>query len=87
MNQVTVAAPKIMFRRDPVRPHDAALFSGKLLVLGALLGGGTFLALDGSVLLSGVGVLVLAAAYTHAVELQHQCLHHSAFRRSWGCTT
>ncbi|MFF3225766.1 fatty acid desaturase [Nocardia suismassiliense] len=29
------------------------------------------------------GVLLLAAMYTHAVELQHQALHHSAFRAAW----
>ncbi|MEV5259456.1 fatty acid desaturase [Streptomyces anulatus] len=28
------------------------------------------------------GVVLLALIYTHMVELQHQCLHHSAFRRS-----
>jgi fatty acid desaturase len=52
------------------------------VVLTALTVAGAVLALRSDPLLVAAGVVLLAAMYTHAVELQHQCLHHSAFRRS-----
>lgn len=74
------AAPRLLFQRATVRGRDEAVFAVKLTVLAVLVAGGAALALDSSLLLAACGVLILAAAYTHAVELQHQCLHHSAFR-------
>nr|WP_133998968.1 fatty acid desaturase [Streptomyces sp. 846.5] len=72
--------PRLLFQRATVRGKDEALFLAKLGVLLVLVAVGATLALQSSYLLAGCGVLVLGAAYTHAVELQHQCLHHSAFR-------
>lgn len=74
------ASPRLLFQRAAVRSKDEALFLAKTGVLLALIAGGATLALQSSYLLTACGVLVLGAAYTHAVELQHQCLHHSAFR-------
>lgn len=72
--------PRTLFKRAAVRAQDETVFVGKLVVLAVLVAGGVVLALQASYPLAALGVLVLAAAYTHGVELQHQCLHHSAFR-------
>lgn len=77
-----VPAPQVLFKRATVLGRDEAVFTGKLLVLAALITGGAILAVQASWTLAACGVALLAAAYTHAVELQHQCLHHSAFRNS-----
>jgi fatty acid desaturase len=45
-----------------------------------LTAAGVLLALSGTVAGIVAGVALLGAMFTHAVELQHQCLHHSAFR-------
>ncbi|GAB7188232.1 hypothetical protein ATKI12_8063 [Kitasatospora sp. Ki12] len=75
-------SPALLFERARVSRRDELVFVGKLAAAFALccLGGG--LALSGSWLAAAGGVLLLAAMYTHLVELQHQCLHHSAFRRA-----
>lgn len=70
----------LVFRRTLVSAGDSRVFTGKLVLAAGIAAVGAVLALNGSLLLAAVGVLVLAAVYTHAVELQHQCLHHSAFR-------
>lgn len=62
---------------------DSAGFALRLAVAAALTGAGAALALSGPLVLTVLGVLLLGAMFAHAVELQHQCLHHSAFRRSW----
>ncbi|WP_410809725.1 fatty acid desaturase family protein [Micromonospora sp. 067-2] len=71
-----------LFARGRVERADERVFVGKLVLLVALIASGVTLALRPEPLLVGLGVVLLAAMYTHAVELQHQCLHHSAFRRS-----
>ncbi|MER5868727.1 fatty acid desaturase [Streptomyces sp. NPDC002044] len=45
----------------------------------ALGAAGIALVLAGHPLTLVAGILLLGALYTHMVELQHQCLHHSAF--------
>jgi fatty acid desaturase len=70
----------VVFRRALVTASDSRVFVVKLVVAALLAAAGAVLALSSSVLLTAIGVLLLAAVYTHAVELQHQCLHHSAFR-------
>ncbi|MDQ0992841.1 fatty acid desaturase [Streptomyces sp. V3I7] len=71
-----------LFERCRVSLRDERVFVGKLAVLATILATGAWLALQDSFLLAAPGVVLLAAGYTHGVELQHQCLHHSAFRRS-----
>lgn len=78
----TLASPQALYQRAPVRTKDEAVFIGKLCVLAVLTAAGIALAVQSSYLVTAAGVVLLGAAYTHAVELQHQCLHHSAFRRS-----
>ncbi|MFE0526436.1 fatty acid desaturase family protein [Micromonospora parva] len=74
--------PALLFRRARVSRADERIFVGKLALLAVLTAVGAVLALRSEPLSIVAGVLLLAAMYTHAVELQHQCLHHSAFRRS-----
>ncbi|MEV4557908.1 fatty acid desaturase [Kitasatospora sp. NPDC049285] len=62
--------------------RDEAVFVGKLLLATLLLAAGAVLALRPELPAALLGVTVLGATYTHMVELQHQCLHHSAFRRA-----
>lgn len=78
----TALSPQLLFQRAPVRRQDEAVFVGKLCVLAAMLAGGAALAVQPSYWLTAVGIVILGLAYTHGVELQHQCLHHSAFRTS-----
>ena len=72
-------APVLLFSRARVTGRDQAVFITKLVVAAALVAVGAFLALQDGVLPSALGVVLLAAVYTHMVELQHQCLHHTAF--------
>ncbi|GII58657.1 hypothetical protein Pth03_70460 [Planotetraspora thailandica] len=83
MTATTVAGPALLYSRTKVASADQAVFVVKLAVLAVLTAAGVVLALRPEPLMVAVGVVVLAAMYTHAVELQHQCLHHSAFRRAW----
>ena len=69
----------LLFSRARVTRADERVFLGKLAVLAALTVTGAVLALRAEPVAVAAGVLLLAAMYTHAVELQHQCLHHSAF--------
>lgn len=78
------AAPQpagVLFQRVPVAAHDERVFVAKLVVVSVLALVGAHLALRHNWPSTLAGVLLLGAVYTHAVELQHQCLHHSAFRR------
>lgn len=75
--------PGLLFTRARTEAADERVFLTKLAVLAALTGLGVVLALRPEPLALFVGVLLLAAMYTHAVELQHQALHHSAFRAAW----
>ncbi|MFE2432247.1 fatty acid desaturase family protein [Streptomyces sp. NPDC059373] len=72
----------LLFRKVRVTSSDQAVFVGKLLVVAVLLTAGGWLALRPSWPAAIAGAFVLGAVYTHMVELQHQCLHHSAFRNS-----
>ncbi|MFE4832201.1 fatty acid desaturase family protein [Streptomyces sp. NPDC056672] len=76
------AVPKALFERTRVSRNDELVFVTKLAVALLLSCLGGFLTLTSGLLGASIGVLLLAAMYTHMVELQHQCLHHSAFRRS-----
>ena len=66
-----------------VTTADSTGFALRLGIAAALTAAGAVLALSGPPVLTVLGVLLLAAMFAHGVELQHQCLHHSAFRRSW----
>ncbi|MGR8009321.1 fatty acid desaturase family protein [Streptomyces hypolithicus] len=70
-----------LFRRGRVTIRDERVFIAKLALCAAIIAVGMVLALWDFWPAVAAGVLLLGAAYTHAVELQHQCLHHSAFRR------
>ncbi|MEU8380031.1 fatty acid desaturase [Streptosporangium sp. NPDC048865] len=83
MTTITEGGPALLFARTKVNRNDQRIFVAKLVVLAVLTAVGAVLALRPEPPLIVFGVVILAAAYTHAVELQHQCLHHSAFRGSW----
>ncbi|MCC9306050.1 fatty acid desaturase [Kitasatospora sp. RB6PN24] len=75
------ARPGRLFLRARVSRRDEAVFVLKLLLAVVLVAGGALLALRSNLLVAATGVVLLGATYTHLLELQHQCLHHSAFRR------
>lgn len=72
----------LLFQRSLVSTADRNVFVGKLIIVVLMALAGGMLALYGNVTVMIIGIIVLAATYVHAVELQHQCLHHSAFRRA-----
>ncbi|MFE3716994.1 fatty acid desaturase family protein [Streptomyces cyaneofuscatus] len=74
-----LSAPRLIFTRTRVSPRDQWAFVAKLGIALALGAAGTGLVLAGHPLTVAAGVVVLGLLYTHLVELQHQCLHHSAF--------
>lgn len=76
------AVANALYERTRVSRNDALLFVVKVTVALLLSCLGGVLALSGGWFATPIGVLLLAAMYTHMVELQHQCLHHSAFRRT-----
>jgi fatty acid desaturase len=82
MPQITNDAPSVLFRKVYIISRDQLIFVFKLLVAASLCVGGVYLALHGTWLPSIAGTLLLGAVYAHLVELQHQCLHHSAFMNS-----
>jgi fatty acid desaturase len=69
----------VIFERAPTSPRDQRIFLFKLAVAGTIGIAGVLLVLVGNPATIAVGVIVLGAIYAHMVELQHQCLHHSAF--------
>jgi len=69
-----------LFERQRVTRRDEMVFVERLTVAVVLLIVGIGTELYGGTVGVVVGVVILAATYTHMVELQHQCLHHSAFR-------
>ncbi len=75
--------PATLFIRTKVTEADARRFTMKLVVAMIITAAGGLLAVDSRIPLAAAGVAILACMYTHAVELQHQCLHHSAFRKAW----
>lgn len=78
----STAASRVLFERGRVSRKDELVFVLKLAAALLISCSGGFLALNTGWLGASIGVLLLAAIYTHMAELQHQCLHHSAFRRS-----
>ncbi len=81
---MTTAASKgpssLLFRKSRVSGWDEAVFTFKtVLAIGLAVACG-YLALSPNWLLALTGAVLLGALYTHMVELQHQCLHHSSFR-------
>ncbi|CAL9608850.1 fatty acid desaturase family protein [Streptomyces sp. enrichment culture] len=72
-------SPQLIFERARTSQRDQAVFIGKLGIVLALGAAGVALVLAGHPLALVAGIFLLGALYTHMVELQHQCLHHSAF--------
>ncbi|RSN20243.1 stearoyl-CoA 9-desaturase [Streptomyces sp. WAC 05977] len=70
-----------IFQRTRVTVRDQRIFIAKLILAATLITSGAVLTFFDSLTLSIVGMVVLGFMYTHCVELQHQCLHHSAFVR------
>ncbi|MFI7608075.1 fatty acid desaturase family protein [Micromonospora sp. NPDC049366] len=79
----TAAPPTLLFARARTSATDERVFLAKLALLAVLTGLGAALALRPEPVAAVAGVVLLAAMFTHAVELQHQALHHSAFRAAW----
>ncbi|MFC9909608.1 fatty acid desaturase family protein [Streptomyces sp. NPDC059862] len=77
-----LSAPRLIFTRTRVSSRDQWAFVAKLGIALALGATGTGMVLAGHPLSVTAGVVVLGLLYTHMVELQHQCLHHSAFLSS-----
>lgn len=71
-----------LFLRTRACRSDTYLFILKVVLAVALGAAGGVLALRQSSWLAGIGIVLLAAMYTHIVELQHQCLHHSVFPKA-----
>ena len=66
---------------NPTLPKiKSYVFVLKLTALGALSATGFLLASTGQGFTSVVGIVLLGAMFAHAVELQHQCLHNTAFQ-------
>lgn len=51
----------------------------KILALVVLMVAGVMLALSQNIAATMFGIFLIGAMFTHAVEIQHQCLHFSAF--------
>lgn len=69
----------LLFQRSRVVKRDQTVFIGKLVVAGAIGAVGVLLQLQGGWVSHLIGIFILGALYAHMVELQHQCLHHTAF--------
>ncbi|MEU5534178.1 fatty acid desaturase [Streptomyces sp. NPDC020362] len=82
-SDVSAASPQDLFRRTKVSAVDERTFIFKLFIAYAIWALGAALALSsGPWPLRALGVFLIGAMYSHWLELQHQCLHHSAFRRA-----
>lgn len=80
-SDANASASQLLFQRVKVSAADERIFVIKLLAAGCLWAAGAVLALAGGWWPVRVaGVVLVGLMYTHWVELQHQCLHHSAFR-------
>ncbi|MEU2874991.1 fatty acid desaturase [Streptomyces sp. NPDC007070] len=74
-------APRILFQRAKVGAADERAFIAKLAVAFTVWLAGALLTLVPEAWPARVaGVILMGCMYAHWVELQHQCLHHSAFR-------
>lgn len=71
--------PELIFQRARLTARDQRVFVTKLVLVLALGVAGVSLVMTGNTIAVIAGILVLGFLYTHMVELQHQCLHHSAF--------
>ncbi|MER6106174.1 fatty acid desaturase [Streptomyces sp. NPDC001832] len=71
--------PEPIFQRARPAALDQRVFLTKLAIVLALGAAGVSLVLTGITVCTIAGIVVLGFLYTHMVELQHQCLHHSAF--------
>lgn len=76
---MTDIAPPLLYQRLRVTRRDQMVFIGKLVLVVVLLAVGVGVQFYFGPAGIVVGMIILAATYTHMVELQHQCLHHSAF--------
>lgn len=64
-----------------IAPQYNSQASGlRVTVLVLLLGAGGALAMSSNIVATVVGIFLLGSMFAHAVELQHQCLHFSAFK-------
>ncbi|MGW1671593.1 fatty acid desaturase [Streptomyces sp. NPDC002324] len=79
MSEVTTGTPQRIFERSRVTARDQGAFVAKLAIALAMGAAGALLVLTQNPFLVMAGILLLGILYTHMVELQHQCLHHSAF--------
>jgi fatty acid desaturase len=52
----------------------------RVAILVALLAVGALLATAGNIVATAIGILLIGAMFAHALEIQHQCLHFSAFK-------
>lgn len=65
----------------PIIPEvNSSAFAGKIVLALSLLSGGVYLVSLDSVFAVTLGVVLIGAMFAHAVELQHQCLHNTAFK-------
>ena len=55
-------------------------FPLRIAILVALLCVGVYMVVSDGILSPLFGIVILGAMFAHAVELQHQCLHYTAFR-------
>ncbi|MET8183622.1 fatty acid desaturase [Streptomyces sp. NPDC005336] len=77
------ASPEGLYRRAKVTAADERVFIAKLVAAYGIWGIGVALALLVEACpVRLLGVVLIGAMYCHWLELQHQCLHHSAFRRA-----
>jgi fatty acid desaturase len=58
-------------------------FGRKMVVLLLLMAIGISFAVSQSIILSVVGIFLIGAMFAHAVELQHQCIHRTAFKNKF----
>jgi fatty acid desaturase len=52
----------------------------RVAILVALLAVGALLATAGNIVATAIGILLIGAMFAHALEIQHHCLHFSAFK-------
>ncbi|MGW7574968.1 fatty acid desaturase family protein [Streptomyces sp. NPDC054765] len=79
MSKVTTATLQRIFERSRVTQRDQEAFIVKLVIALVMGATGTSLVLTQNPFGVAAGIVLLGILYTHMVELQHQCLHHSAF--------
>ena len=60
--------------------YNSRASSLRVATLTALAVGGGILAMSNNIFTETLGIFVIGAMFAHAVELQHQCLHYTAFR-------